>query len=495
MRQFKFIFLLLTGLLHGQSSLLLTGAGSPVSYDAEAAAYFNRMSTQPDGAVKKAISDFFKGVKSDEGITSLSQRFNAMYFFGSAIGSTVNAAVNMVSASYSITAVNTSSTLAWGKAGYQTINNSYLNTNWTSSTDGGTVFTLNSGAVGAYVIGNTQNDGSLWGSYGVPGGFDGLYYVIKRLTSNNVILFLNNSGTGATANTGNVDGFQYAARTGASTVKVYQKGSLKETLTTSSSALSTLKFYILAANGNGAAAAFTDKQIPFVSIGSDSVNAVAFAARVETLMKALGCSYTQVKKVYTYGNSNEVGTNLTNNLYRYSKLISMGYGFYEVNNGVSGSTFQHAVPVDYYGAPNFQDAISSVPTYSASRDTLVFIGDMLNDARAYDAGQTNYSAANYSVALAKCVDTLIINRGWPANRIVIVPGFYVNTASTFPNGTLSNYLLGFTYASSVATAKGTRYVDAYSYLQTNGGLSNLGDAYHLNNTGHANFYTFYRTLY
>jgi hypothetical protein len=137
-----------------------------------------------------------------------------------------------------------------------------------------------------------------------------------------------------------------------------------------------------------------------------------------------------------------------------------------VDSARSGSTLYNN------GSGNsFMERIAGIPRYSSNYRAFI-IGYGVNDA-----GTT--TAAIFGAQYKQILDTIIINRGWPASKIVLLgQGFRQSTA----NPTLKIFV---DTVASIAQQKGTQFVDIYNYSRVNGGYANVHtDSLHPSALGH-----------
>lgn len=249
-----------------------------ISYDPEAIALFNRMTTQPSSSRKLLISNFFKGLKSDLQILSLSSYFDAIWFF--AAHENQAARLNWVKNSHNITEVNTPT---WSNTGY--ISNgttSYLNTNFIASTNG-ISYTLNSCHIAVYSRTNVTESSYEIGNNDLS---NALQLGIKQVTD---ISFTNlNTGFGdSLSNTNDSTGLFQSNRSSSTNINIYRSGISLGTITRSSVAMPTQNIYVLARNLNNAADSFSTKEIGFASIGA-SINQTILNNRVREFLSSIG---------------------------------------------------------------------------------------------------------------------------------------------------------------------------------------------------------------
>lgn len=475
-------------------NLILTDIALLSNFNPIAINFFNRLPDAPTIQQKNAINSFIIGVLSDENTTNLTSLFSKIHIRGL---SRANGLINLVSSSFN-SVEGFSTTLGWGKAGFKNdpvLLNSYLKESWNPSIDGGTIYDLNQGGVGIYFHTNGTDDGFTYGAYG-SNGVNGMIWRAKRIADSSTALFANNSGSGSSSNVGlDIDGFNFNIRTNSNTVLRTRNGVLIETLTSASVAMSDKELYTLGCNGNGTPVNNSIYQQSFFCISKGSINWVAFSARVETLMKALGCSTTQVKNAYIFGDSITAGFSnpaLSSVFQRYSTILSMLKGWNEINFGVSGSTLQNASPLNYYGGNNMYDQMSSIPTFNSAKDAKIIIAFGVNDVRAFEAGQTNYTSTNAANQLGTIIDNAI-SKGWSSSDIIVICGTYVNLNSWVSNNP-TNYINFQNAIQTKADAKNVVFVNPYSYMSNNGGNSLLSDNLHPNAAGYSLLGNYYNSV-
>ncbi len=244
-------------------------------YDPDAQAFFNRTPTQYDAAHKQAISDFIRGIKSDNGYTSLSQMCDVMYFIGSP--TVDNSVINVVSPSFTALPINSPGFIA--NQGYTSDGlTSYIDTQYIPSLNA-TALSLNDfGIIIFHRTSNTIN--------GVEGSFSNTTES-AIFTFNNTISFVINDLTGSTTFTavGN-SGLLSAARINLTTANGYINGAQVLTYNSNSISLPTISIYILARNNNSMADTFTNSQESFCCLTKGTINQAAFNTRFQTLKAA-----------------------------------------------------------------------------------------------------------------------------------------------------------------------------------------------------------------
>jgi hypothetical protein len=118
--------------------------------------------------------------------------------------------------------------------------------------------------------------------------------------------------------------------------------------------------------------------------------------------------------------------------------------------------------------------LPGVPNYNAAIYGDIWVWYGTNDANSGGTDITTFPSVYIN-----CVDTLLLNRGWPASHIILVSPTY---GSSVNNPRLKIYTDTIRY---VANATGVKYVDLFDYMAANGGLSLVsGDSIHPNNNGY-----------
>lgn len=256
--------------------------GSSVVYDADAVTLFAAMTVQPDSSRKAAINTFIKGVKADEGITSLSERFDCLYF--TAAHDQQAARLNWAKRAHDLTEVNSPTwTLDRGYGFNGTTQ--YLNTNYNPSTQG-VRFLQNTASFGLYFRTNVQGTGN-------SGQVDATTTTGTLLNARNGSdLFVAgiNRAAAVSASSANTDsrGLFVVKRAVSTTISTLKNGSQTDTEPSTSAAPLSLNIYLGALNRNGTAALFDTRQIAVSFIDGGSINSALFYTRVQTYLTALG---------------------------------------------------------------------------------------------------------------------------------------------------------------------------------------------------------------
>lgn len=145
------------------------------------------------------------------------------------------------------------------------------------------------------------------------------------------------------------------------------------------------------------------------------------------------------------------------------------FGLTLVNKGIAGTTVRHHSA----GDSCFLDRLYTIPNYSGAP---IFIMYDINDANA----SYGFDTTGYKTDYGKCIDTLLISRGYPNNKVVLLSANYVDTSVT------NNYdnIRHFVRASrTVAEQKSIAYVDLFYSMERAGGSYYLSDEDHPNYKG------------
>ena len=145
------------------------------------------------------------------------------------------------------------------------------------------------------------------------------------------------------------------------------------------------------------------------------------------------------------------------------------FGLKLINKGIAGTTVRHHLA----GDSCFLDRLYTIPNYSGAP---IFIMYDINDANA----SYGFDTTGYKTDYGKCIDTLLINRGYPNNKVVLLSANYVDTSVT------NNYdnIRHFVRASrTVAEQKNIAYVDLFYSMERAGGSYYLSDEDHPNYKG------------
>lgn len=205
---------------------------------------------------------------------------------------------------------------------------------------------------------------------------------------------------------------------------------------------------------------------------ADSINALSFhsdGGEVIGDSTALSTDST-----IFYGASIEVGLNASPSTNRWTTLVSQAFNTTETNKAISSTSFSQVSA----GDSSFMNRLYTVPNYrSTIRYLVIGCSNILNE-NFFHTGISVFSAN-----LARAIDTIKINRGFPSNSIVVsMPGMIGINAFGDTNDSLRLYVQA---AISICVSKGIQYVDNFTYTTNNGANSLLSsDSLHPNNAGH-----------
>lgn len=214
------LILLFTSISFGQSSSLLLMSGDDNPYNnQETLIYANSLTTALSDSQMTNIDNFITMLKDSLSITSLSQKFDAMYILAN---ETAEAGLkNLVKRSHDATAVNSPTFTQWeGFAGNGS--SSYLNTNYNVTTQRSAV-SANNQSIGIYSRTDKVEDKNDMG------------VIINSLsdTSTSRIAIMYNATSGfvslgrsAAATVANSLGLFVGSRTASTTLAIYQNGTL-----------------------------------------------------------------------------------------------------------------------------------------------------------------------------------------------------------------------------------------------------------------------------
>lgn len=198
------------------------------------------------------------------------------------------------------------------------------------------------------------------------------------------------------------------------------------------------------------------------------------------------------KTMIMIGTSITFGTGASDGAHKFSTLVNTWLGSTESNFGISSSVLEKRTPLNPLGGTNLLDRLSAdMPTYNSSTHGVMVIEMGMND---YGYTGANYTTANYITDYNTAID-FAVAQGWPLTRILLLsPGYVTDTSFTFYSGlsglaapTRARMLSFVAATATVATSRGTLYIDMYNAM-LNGGAGNLlgtTDGVHPNNSGHA----------
>ena len=252
------------------------------SYDSDAVTFFNRMTVQPNSTRKRLISDFFKGVKSDNGLGTLSQAFDCIWFYAG--HNQVETRLNWVKNAHNLTEVNTPTwTLDRGFKGNGST--MYLNTNYNPSTQG-INFTQNDASFGIY---SRTNEGFVGDT---EMGLAILVYPIFLQIRRNTDLMSVGVNSPAPLTVTNTTGLGLfcGTRENSTTIKFWRNGiEISSQASTSQTIDSDNVFTLARSTGAGAVDSYSEREISFGYIGSAvRINQLLLFNRVEEYLDAIG---------------------------------------------------------------------------------------------------------------------------------------------------------------------------------------------------------------
>lgn len=281
MKKITFYLALLGIWLYGvqvfpQSSLLLLMDDDGYTIvNQETELYVNSLTTAISDTQIANIDNFVTMLKDSLSITSLSEKFDAIYILAN---QTAEAGLkNLIKRSHDATAVNSPTFTAW--EGY-TGNGStqYLNTNYNPNTQG-VRFVQNSASLGVYSRTNQVSNSIEMGLVNSGIGETQINLSI-RYTGDKLYGRINTANADYSEyNNADSRGFFALSRTGSTEFNVYKNGAGVETQASTSTAIYSGNMFILAQNNGGNPNLFSNKQIAFAFIGA-------------------GLDATEVRKVY-----------------------------------------------------------------------------------------------------------------------------------------------------------------------------------------------------
>lgn len=295
-------------------------------------------------------------------------------------------------------------------SGWQvTANGDYINTEFTPSSDGGSVHTLNSAGLGCGISNNKD------GVFVDFGGNDGTQksYIFSALAGTGFSI-VNNAiagGDASYANTSNLDDNYYSIRDGAASLKAYKGATVVGTSASSPLGLPTVKMYLGGYNNNGVADLFkigaTYSWFGFfsgdwdVSSWNTSIN-----------------DYKDQETLTAFGHSILRGNNGTVDLpLNFLTQFCAQRGYKQVNLAVSSTCLEYVSPQDPVSPPSMANNLAAIPTYNG-KNRLVFMY-LINDS---GFNFTNYTIANFGSQAGTVYDYALNTAGYPAHKILWVDG-------------------------------------------------------------------------
>lgn len=190
------------------------------------------------------------------------------------------------------------------------------------------------------------------------------------------------------------------------------------------------------------------------------------------------------KKIVFYGDSRTEGSRLQESSQRWSTIVSKRLGCTEDNRAISGSTLCKRNPLAYSNPPNMVDNATTIPIYNPDSLCYLVISYGYNDMR-YNGG--DYDSANFRTDYNIVLDTAMINKGWPANHILLTDIWY-NTPTSYtpvpPNPVINaTQHLAFNFViKTITQQRGLLFYPSYDYMRRNIGSYGflLNDSIHDN---------------
>lgn len=239
------------------------------------------------GTEKTAIDTMICGMVTDSTFSLL----DGLYIF--ATNTTTTANLNIISTSFGLTQTGTVTFVA--DQGY-TSNGStgFLSTGYTPASSGGH-YSLNSGTVGAYVLGSRSTTANTT-AIGVAGASNGNAYYKPLSSASHASTELNGVTFPSSALLANTAaGFGSVTRTSSSGIAAYKNGSstvlaCATCAADASSTMASVPIYILAFNSNGTATLFLTDQVAAAYFGGGITGAqhLLLSNRINAYMTALG---------------------------------------------------------------------------------------------------------------------------------------------------------------------------------------------------------------
>lgn len=186
----------------------------------------------------------------------------------------------------------------------------------------------------------------------------------------------------------------------------------------------------------------------------------------------IGDSLPSRKDAIFFGHSVVYGIGVPNYWFTYPYKVANQFGWDYYNRGISGTTVRHWSS----GDSCLLDRLYLVPTYSAATHSYLFLNYDINDANS----SHGFDTTNYKVDYGKAIDTILLNRGWPANRVVVLSSNYVDTSVTNSYDNIRHFVRA---SQTIAEQKGVIYVDMFHPMEDDGGSYYLSDEDHPNSAG------------
>lgn len=179
---------------------------------------------------------------------------------------------------------------------------------------------------------------------------------------------------------------------------------------------------------------------------------------------------------------NHWGSDGPNNIHlRWPKQYAEGIkGGYELSNAQSGATLCS----NWGGNGPFETRLSQVENYNPLQTNLIFIGYGFNDMSRAMGPPYNFSLSQFHAIfiskLTNAIQYIKSNKGWPAEKIVIVWNYVVNNPPY--SITQANWEATLTAIRNVVTSEGVSILDFHSFWKNRSDKDNYtdGDLIHPN---------------
>jgi lysophospholipase L1-like esterase len=189
-----------------------------------------------------------------------------------------------------------------------------------------------------------------------------------------------------------------------------------------------------------------------------------------------------------FGDSVTAGEAASDSSFMWTNIVAASKGYLLTNSGLPGTTLQNT-PQDIVPELGSATINNGRDTYSERiiqyNPDIVFILYGLNDIRF---ASPSFTAENFENDLGEVIDGLL-NSGILAKNIIIGSPPYISnyTSGSAPwnGGSVTKHLQYVAKCSSIAVAKGTKYVNVYQWMIDHGGDALIGnDGIHPNDAGH-----------
>lgn len=186
----------------------------------------------------------------------------------------------------------------------------------------------------------------------------------------------------------------------------------------------------------------------------------------------IGDSLPSRKDAIFFGHSVVYGIGVPNYWFTYPYKVANQFGWDYYNRGISGTTVRHWSS----GDSCLLDRLAIIPNFSATQHSYLFLNYDINDANS----SHGFDTTNYKVDYGKAIDTILLNRGWPSNRVVVLSSNYVDTSVTNSYDNIRHFVRA---SQTIAEQKGVIYVDMFHPMEDDGGSYYLSDEDHPNSAG------------